>query len=253
MKQEMEAHAARLHHGQGRRREDSSVNTPPPSPGMQLSRAIHIGGALLHKKSGSADTSVGLSLGAPLKMQSIVTHIGAAEPPTSDAADTAPSATAFARGERRAGKGKTEDSGVCISPEAEGSAMTAMTTPSGLMMTMIHHNDHDPPASPLSLPSPRKRVIEKKERLSCQLRMQAETLQEQTLAPDASGAPGRPLHAPAATGRPLRRMSIKEYDAFIGKYSPDIDAGAARSESDGIIDGTKGRVAGRSQPEAQHD
>jgi hypothetical protein len=156
-----------------------------------------------------------------------------------------PSASAFARGKRRAGMDQTEDSRVCISPAAEGGAMTAMMTPSGLMMT----KERNPPGSPLCLPSPRERSIEKKERHASQLRMETKALQEEIRAPDASGATGRPLHTPAATGRPLRRMSIKEYDAFIGQYSSDIDAGAARSQSDG----KKGCVAGRSQPEAQHD
>lgn len=248
-----------------RKRGETSVD-----PGMQLSRAInmphYIGGELLHKKSGSADTMGGLSQNAALKIKSN----GATEPPTTaDATDTAdllslPPTQGHSKNALRAGRlrlivlecfsnylsrfGRVpppqtpKDVGVCASPAVEGGAMTAMLTPGGLMMIMIP----DPLGSPFRLPSPRERAIEKKERHASQLRMKAEALREKLRTRNYA-------HASAATGRPLRRMFIKEYDDFfISTNSADIDAGAAQSEGAGVQGRLEG-VAGCSQPEAQHD
>ena len=254
MKQEIEAHAARLHHGQGRRREDTSEDTPP-SPGMQLKDIIISRDAT--DSAAGADGPLCLNLTLPptqgtlgLRFDPDKTQAPQQTPPTQRAFEaprsqsslrslsslhSLPSASAFARGKRLASKDQTQDPGVYISPAAEGGAMTATMMPSGLFdRTFSGRGQKEGQARRIG-----NHGHHKKERHVSQLRMEAKALQEEIRAPDASGA----------KGRPLRRMSIKEYDALIGKYSPDIDAGAASSESDG----TKGGVESRSQPEAQHD
>ena len=118
--------------------------------------------------------------------------------------------------------------------------MTGMLTAGGLMMIMLP----SPPASPLRLPSPRERVIQRNQLQASKLDMQAEELaQEEIPAPRAS----------AATGRPLRRMSINEYASYIGTYSPDIDAGDARNGSDSKEGGSRDDAGRGAATETLHD